>query len=162
MSGTPSRTDAAPSEARLHFRKGSLVPSSRFHQERTAACAFEQYLRDPEGEFASLLKALQKPAQRTVVVSAARGDPSPTFRRGQAPQDSSTYSTQRNFRSSGIAPRSSGLEVLATLIKVSFQANTFLGQYLRSTTTSPTVDDVPQPLSENILPCTPPYFPDPF
>ena len=162
MSGTPSRTDAAPSKARLHYLKGDLVPSSRFRQERTAACAFEQYLRDPEGEFASLLKALQKPAQRTVVVSAARGDPSPTFRRGQAPQDSSTCFTQKNFRSGGIAPGSSGLEVLATSIKVIFQVNTFFGHYLRFTTTSLAVDDVPQPFSENILPCPPPCFPDPF
>ena len=87
VSSTPSRTDAAPSKARLYFRKGSLVPSSRFHQERTAACAFEQYLRDPEGEFAYLLKPSQKLARRTVVASATRGDPTPTFRRGQAPQD---------------------------------------------------------------------------
>ena len=87
MSGTPSRTDAAPSEARLHFRKGSLVPSSRFRQERGAACAFEQHLRDPEGEFAYLPKPSQKLARRTVVASATRGDPTPTFRRGQAPQD---------------------------------------------------------------------------
>ena len=87
MSGTPSRTDAAPSEARLYFRKGSLVPSSRFRQVRGAACAFEQQLRNPEGEFAYLLKLSQKLAQRTVVASAARGDPTQTFRRGQAPQD---------------------------------------------------------------------------
>ena len=110
MSGTPSRTDAAPSKARLHYLKGDLVPSSRFRQERTAACAFEQYLRDPEGEFAYLLKLSQKLAQRTVVASAARGDPTPTFRRGQAPQDQTRCSTQNNFRSSGIAPGSSGLE----------------------------------------------------
>ena len=97
MNGTPSRTDAAPSEARLYFRKGTLAPSSRFRQGRGATCEFEQQLRDPEGEFASLLKPSQKLAQRTVVASAARGDPTPTFRRGQAPQDSSTYSTQKNF-----------------------------------------------------------------
>ena len=157
MSGALTRSEAVPGGARSSFRKSSVAPQSQLRKERAAASAFEDRLREPEAKFAYL-----RDQARETLSSAMFGGTTTTFHSGPAPQASSTSSTKLPFRGNGIAPGSSGLEVLASMIKVSFEAKTFLGQYLRSTTTSPSVDAVPQSSSENILPCPPPPFPDPF
>ena len=148
MSGALTRSEAVPGGARSSFHKSSVAPQSQFRKERAAASAFEDRLREPEAKFAYL-----RDQARETLSSAMFGGTTTTFHSGPAPQASSTSSTKIPFRGNGIAPGSSGLEVLASMIKVSFEAKTFLGQYLRSTTTSPSVDAVPQSSSENILPC---------
>ena len=158
MSSGSSPLPAAPSNARLPFHQFSR--KSEFDTVWAAARAGEKHVRHP---VAASSHSRQQPSG---AAADAKADCAAAAAVSHASRASSASPTKQYFRGGSIRPGSSGLEVLAALIKEAFHAETNLGKYLRSmmipsTTTTPSVDAEPQTKSGNILPCTSPVFPDP-
>ena len=124
MSSGSSPLPAAPSSARLPFHQFSR--KSGFETERAAARAGEKHVRHP---VTANSHSRQQPSN---AAADAKADCAEGASVGHASRASSTGSTKQYFRGGSIRPGSSGLEVLAALIKEVFHAETYLGKYLRS------------------------------
>ena len=124
MSSGSSPLPAAPSSARLPFHQFSR--QSEFDTPGAAARAGEKHVRHPVAASSHSRQQPSRSAADAMADCAASAPVSP------APQASSANSAKQCFRGGSIRPGSSGLEVLAALIKEVFHAETYLGKYLRS------------------------------